>query len=79
VKPWRWWDVRRKPRYEGVVVAVVVLKQWCSDSRGRGSLQYRQVKSKRERQFAVVRIARRGSVLPLKQPKHESRGETLLC
>ena len=60
-------------------MAVVVLKQWSSDSRGRSNRQYRQVKSKRKRQFAVVMIARRGSVLPPKQPKHESRGETLLC
>lgn len=60
---------------------MVVLKQWSSDSRGRSSLQYRQVRSKQKRQFAVVRIARKGSVLPPKQPKHESesRGETLLC
>ena len=62
-------------------MAVLVLKQWSSDSRGRSSLQYRQVRSKQKRQFAVVRIARKGSVLPPKQPKHESesRGETLLC
>ena len=58
-------------------MAVLVLKQWSSDSRGRSSLQYRQVRSKRKRQFAVVRIARRGSVLPPKQPKHESRAK--LC